>query len=438
MIKEILKKQKGITLIALVVTIVVLLILAGVSISMLAGENGIINQAREAKKETEQAKEEESDILDNYIGVIDKNIPKEKEIKVNYAKTEGSNLWETTVTMNITLENIKELTFQQKKEIAAYLFDYSSYNELLAAMEVTDDVVTEEICDQIIEIGRAYIDYTDTAKLESLGIQIISVLTPYNNTLYTSNLGGAIKCTFTRNGTYEFRIKSGQTEKTEKITIDNLRTASTEGPYSVNVEVSKTVLGKNYFDNLLYSVDETNLWQKLENDKIIQCNNSISFKFNEENRLVYEGSTEGRGLHYVEKNDEYYKYFNAENPNHWLLIRYSYVIGYWLPYVVQQNGLTLKQYIIYNAFSNPSKKEMYLSDIYAKVPDFQKEYPKGFQNRIGGGNVDFPQEIAKKYPELDLGEDNVIYWYNTNEDSPVFKLDVTKDMSILVHTERWD
>lgn len=36
------RENKGITLIALVVTIVVLLILAGVSISMLMGENGII------------------------------------------------------------------------------------------------------------------------------------------------------------------------------------------------------------------------------------------------------------------------------------------------------------------------------------------------------------------------------------------------------------
>ena len=50
--KRSLKEQKGITLIALVVTIVVLLILAGVSISMLSGENGIIRQAQEAKDKT--------------------------------------------------------------------------------------------------------------------------------------------------------------------------------------------------------------------------------------------------------------------------------------------------------------------------------------------------------------------------------------------------
>ena len=53
------RKEKGITLIALVVTIVVLLILAAVSISMLGGENGIITQAIKAKDETDIADEKE-------------------------------------------------------------------------------------------------------------------------------------------------------------------------------------------------------------------------------------------------------------------------------------------------------------------------------------------------------------------------------------------
>ena len=42
------KEMKGITLVALVVTIVVLLILAGVSINSVLGENGIIIKAKEA------------------------------------------------------------------------------------------------------------------------------------------------------------------------------------------------------------------------------------------------------------------------------------------------------------------------------------------------------------------------------------------------------
>ena len=53
------KNQKGITLIALVITIIVLLILAGVSIATLTGENGILTRANEAKTSTEQAEEDE-------------------------------------------------------------------------------------------------------------------------------------------------------------------------------------------------------------------------------------------------------------------------------------------------------------------------------------------------------------------------------------------
>ena len=47
-----LKNNKGITLIALVITIIVLLILAGVSIAMLTGENGILTQAQKADDHT--------------------------------------------------------------------------------------------------------------------------------------------------------------------------------------------------------------------------------------------------------------------------------------------------------------------------------------------------------------------------------------------------
>lgn len=54
------KEHKGITLIALVVTIVVLLILAGVTISMLRGENGIIKQAQKANDATIVGKEKEA------------------------------------------------------------------------------------------------------------------------------------------------------------------------------------------------------------------------------------------------------------------------------------------------------------------------------------------------------------------------------------------
>ena len=58
-LKEKFKRNKGITLIALVVTIIVLLILAGVSITMLTGQNGILNRAAESKQKTGVAQGEE-------------------------------------------------------------------------------------------------------------------------------------------------------------------------------------------------------------------------------------------------------------------------------------------------------------------------------------------------------------------------------------------
>ena len=64
---------KGITLIALVITIIVLLILAGVSIATLTGQNGILTQATNAKKQTEEAGEKEAISLAYTGAMAEKN-----------------------------------------------------------------------------------------------------------------------------------------------------------------------------------------------------------------------------------------------------------------------------------------------------------------------------------------------------------------------------
>ena len=63
------KETRGITLIALVITIIVLLILAAVSIATLTGENGILTRAQDAKEETEVAEEKEAIQL-AYAGAV--------------------------------------------------------------------------------------------------------------------------------------------------------------------------------------------------------------------------------------------------------------------------------------------------------------------------------------------------------------------------------
>ncbi len=84
MLKNTFKRNEGITLIALVVTIIVLLVLAGISIAMLTGQNGILNRASEAKEKTALAQEEENEKLQGYEEIINQysgNLPTKEETK---------------------------------------------------------------------------------------------------------------------------------------------------------------------------------------------------------------------------------------------------------------------------------------------------------------------------------------------------------------------
>ena len=60
------KKETGITLVSLVVTIVILIILAGVSMQVTIGENGIITKAKQAKQNITLAGEAEAMQLNQF------------------------------------------------------------------------------------------------------------------------------------------------------------------------------------------------------------------------------------------------------------------------------------------------------------------------------------------------------------------------------------
>ena len=64
------KNQKGITLVALVITIIILLILAGISINQLAG-SGLFEKAKKAEEESKKSQELENSILGDYANKID-------------------------------------------------------------------------------------------------------------------------------------------------------------------------------------------------------------------------------------------------------------------------------------------------------------------------------------------------------------------------------
>lgn len=68
------KKEKGITLVALVVTIVVLLILAGVSISLVLGNNGIVKKAQDAKTNYTQGAAADDSAMNKAVEWMDNEI----------------------------------------------------------------------------------------------------------------------------------------------------------------------------------------------------------------------------------------------------------------------------------------------------------------------------------------------------------------------------
>ena len=113
-IKGKMREKSGITLITLAVTIIVLLILAGVSIVTLTGENGILTQANNAKEETENAQiieKLEIAILEDQMGNKNEDVNIEKkqgyyiltynDKKYLYAENEGITEYDNTLAYYI-------------------------------------------------------------------------------------------------------------------------------------------------------------------------------------------------------------------------------------------------------------------------------------------------------------------------------------------------
>ncbi len=85
------KKKKGITLVALVITIVILLILAGISISTLTN-TGIFQKAKDAKKASENAEKEQKQTLSEYERELNKYTAQElTDDKINTVLSEKEN-----------------------------------------------------------------------------------------------------------------------------------------------------------------------------------------------------------------------------------------------------------------------------------------------------------------------------------------------------------
>ena len=102
------RKEEGITLVALVVTIIVLIILAGVSINIVLDQNGIIEKTQEAKNETEQAEKDEKKELGKAEDIINQYLT---GIEVEQVTDENPGMLEVEEADTYIINSIEDLVF---------------------------------------------------------------------------------------------------------------------------------------------------------------------------------------------------------------------------------------------------------------------------------------------------------------------------------------
>ena len=121
------KSTKGITLVALVITIIILLILAGISISTLTN-TGIFEKAKEAKQKSENAQKEEDKLISEY----------EKEI----VKQDAEGIWDGKVNKPDLMSGMSAIYFDNNKATKVGNTDkdkWYSYNDKEWANAQTED-----------------------------------------------------------------------------------------------------------------------------------------------------------------------------------------------------------------------------------------------------------------------------------------------------------
>lgn len=112
-------KNSGITLIALVVTIVVLLILAGITIRLILNPNGIVGQAQDTKNQIEDLASTELNKLNDITNELNKDIENESEyisldasITSTPAAEDGRYVIGETVTYKVTIKNVGNISLK--------------------------------------------------------------------------------------------------------------------------------------------------------------------------------------------------------------------------------------------------------------------------------------------------------------------------------------
>ena len=257
------KKNRGITLIALVITIIVLLILAGVAISMLSGENGILKKAADAKTNTEEAKKEEAATL------IDYDI--ESHFILNNSKYKCRNGFITGVTMDedgvIVKDTVDELNNALKDTgytVATYISGENDEEGYQKEEDITDTSIALATGMGIKKDGKGEV----VARVIVFGdLNGDGMVKNHDGSLIMQFLGGIVK-------KKDYMLPAMDINHDGKITMDDAGLPSTgvddqnqyaTGPNKLNIRYLSDV-EKDYIENDLPEAFKTQTKYKFEYD----------------------------------------------------------------------------------------------------------------------------------------------------------------------------
>ena len=203
------KEIKGITLVALVITIVVLLILAGVSINTVLGDDGIIKKAKEAAEATKRASAEEEMnrlVLEYQLASNDETLESFLQEKVTEGRIDGvTDNGDGTITITKKVEG-KDYTITVKKPVAP------TPSVKVGAIRVVSDSTGAGS-----SLGEA-----STRKGTTLYIMIESTISGG-----TTTVSPQVPYAVTENGTYKFTVTgtvNGTTYTKEvSVTVDQFK-----------------------------------------------------------------------------------------------------------------------------------------------------------------------------------------------------------------------
>ena len=282
---KLLKKNKGITLVALVITIVILIILAVISINAVFGENGLIKRAEEAKNMTEEATRNEEQSIANAVAYMNEilggtgtegpEVPEKSEVE---EAIENRTEYGTTTPIKDDLDNTVYIPggFKLAEDSGTKVEEGIVIEDASGNQFVWIPVGTYKVSSELSETGtltnnlaRRTFTESGATEVEGLDTAISSAIYAEDTTKYTSvakdTIGTFKNSATTNGGFYIGRYEQGMNNVckagVEPYVVVTRDTANSKAKamYSESTFVTSELISSYAWDTALNYICQTNV-----------------------------------------------------------------------------------------------------------------------------------------------------------------------------------